>query len=107
MGVDDSIQLIHMSMKESLIRTPEEIGGAEKLHQDLQIPYLTLRDSHTLLSPNCLGKLRQNEHKVPGPITLLIWRNTKMWMITQRALNRTTERSVTIMRYIYINDTCT
>lgn len=78
MVVDDSIQLIHMSVKEFLIRTPEETGGAEKSASGLKSPCLTLRDSHTLLAPKCLSKLSQNQYKVPSHISQLIRRNMKI-----------------------------
>ena len=78
MVVDDSIQFIHMSVKAVLIRTPEEIGSAEKSASGLKSPYLTLRGSHTLLARKCLSKLSQNQYKVPSPIAQLIRRNMKV-----------------------------
>ena len=77
MVVDDSVQLIHMSVKEFLVRTPEEIGGARKSASGLKSPYLTLRDSHTLLARKCLSKLSHDQYKVPGHIAQLIRSNTK------------------------------
>ena len=70
----DTVSLVHMSVKDFLIRTPEK-GSSVKV---LDLPSLSLQDANEFLAAKCLSKLGQDRYKLPNKIAPLLRRNVKV-----------------------------